>query len=115
MAEQEEVVPIEAEGTADLLDLVDEPRDGPEVSIIRLVAVLRPELVVQVVLDAGAREVVGEPFEVLVCRAWAAVEEQELRSRVIADSLRPDPELALRGRDRDHPDAVRAAHSSVNC
>ena len=53
MTEQEEVVGVEAERLAHLLDLVDEPVDLPQRRLVRLVAVRRSELVVVVVLDAG--------------------------------------------------------------
>ena len=56
LAEQEEVVAVEAERSADLLDLVDEPRDVPQDGSSGW-SLRRAELVVVVVLDARA----GEP------------------------------------------------------
>src|SRR5262249_45095830 len=61
-----------------------------------------PELVVVVVLDAGAGEEAVERLEVLVRDARAAVQEEHLEPRVVADALRPDLERALRRRDWNH-------------
>ena len=72
LSEQVEVVLVEAERLPHLLDLVDEARQLQQSSgIVRLVAVGRAELVVVVVLDAGAGEVAVERLEVLVGRPRA--------------------------------------------
>ena len=94
VAEQVEVVAVQAERPAHLLDLVDEARDRPQVRCVRLVAPGRAELVVVVVLDPGGGEVGVEGGEVLVRRTRSAVQEQDLDPRVVADAPGPDPELA---------------------
>ena len=76
LAEEDEVVPVQPEREADLLDLVDEAVQVPQGRIVRLVAVRRAELVVVVVLDAGAGQVAVARLEVLVRRARPAVQEQ---------------------------------------
>ncbi len=90
-----------------LLDFVDEAVEVPQVGVVGLVAVGRAELVVVVVLDARRRQVAVGRLEILVGRRRAAVEEEELRGRVVADALGPDPELTLGRGDGDqlHPAA----------
>ena len=119
VAEQVEVVAVESERSAYLLDLVDEAGDLPEVRIVRLVAPGRAELVVVVVLDPRphrfdqgpvldprSRKVRVASGEVLVRRPGSTVQQEDLHFRVVADSPGPDAEFALRGRDRDQPDAT---------
>src|SRR5215213_2677025 len=113
MAEQVEIVAVEAERLSNLLDLVDEARDRPQRRIVRLVAVGRAELVVEVVLDARGGQVVCEPLEVLMGRTGTAVEQQQLDARIPADTLRPDAEVAPGCRDRDHPHAVSVVDRHV--
>ena len=76
VAVEHEVVPVQPERPADLLDLVDEPVELPQRRLVRLVAVARAELVVVVVLDPGRGEVAVAGLEVLVGRARPAVEQQ---------------------------------------
>ena len=52
VAQQKEVPGVQAECDTDLLHLVDEPVELPELRLVGLVAVERAELVVVVVLDA---------------------------------------------------------------
>src|SRR5947209_19333601 len=90
VSEKVKVVAIQVQRLADLLHLLDEPGEFPEVGVIGLVAIRRPELVVVVALDAGVWQEAVERLEVLVRAAWTAVQEQEPLRRVVADSLRPD-------------------------
>jgi len=46
MAVQEEFPSIEPERLPDLIDFVDEARNSPEIRLVRLIAVIRAELVV---------------------------------------------------------------------
>jgi hypothetical protein len=55
LAIQEEVVPVQAEGGADLLHLVHEAVDLPQIGVVGLVTVVRAELVVVVILDTRGR------------------------------------------------------------
>src|SRR5262249_4298535 len=64
----------------------------------------RAELIVVEELDAGGGEVVLEALEVLVGRAGAAVQEQQLDPRVGAEPLGPHLEIAFRRVDRNHLD-----------
>jgi hypothetical protein len=52
---EHEALRTEPECDPDLLHLVDEPLHLPQGGVVGLVAVVRPELVVEVVLDAGGR------------------------------------------------------------
>jgi DNA-binding transcriptional ArsR family regulator len=106
LAEQDEVRPIQAERQADLLDLVDEPIELPQVRLVRLIAPSGPQLVVVDVLEPGIGQVSIEDLEVFVRRTRSAVEQQDLDVRVVSDTPRPDPELTLRRRDRDQALAV---------
>src|ERR1700680_1059152 len=106
MAQEEEVVGVEAKSGAYLLDLVDEAVDLPEVGVVGLIAVERSELIVVVVLDARRWKEAVAGLEVLMGRGGTTVQEEQLRGRVVADALRPDVEVALRRRHRDHPDAA---------
>ena len=104
--EQEEVLPVQPQRLADLLHLVDEARQLPQVRLVRLVAAEGAELVVVVVLDPRRRQIAVEGLEVLVGRARPAVQQQQPHRRGVADALGPDPEGALRRLDRDHPHAA---------
>ena len=57
LAIEDEVVATETESAANLFELVDEPIELPEVHVVRMLAVARPQLVVVVVLDPGSGEV----------------------------------------------------------
>src|SRR5712675_495945 len=89
VAEQIEVVPIESECLANLLYFLDRARDGPELRRVRLIAVERAELIVEVVFDPGGGEIAVECLEVFVRGPWSAVEQQQLDPRIIADALGP--------------------------
>src|SRR5450756_2570063 len=106
MTYQVEVVTVQIERLAHLLDLIDEPFDVPEVRIVRLVAVRGAQLVVVVILDACRGEVAVAGLPVLVSRGRPAMEEQHPCLRVVADAFGPDLEVAFGRRDRDHPDAA---------
>ena len=60
--------------------------------VVGLVAVVGAELVVVVVLDAGAGEPAVARLEVLVGDARPAVEKEDLHARVVPHPLRPDAE-----------------------
>jgi len=62
LAEQEEVVAVQTQRFARLLDLVDEVLDGPQIRVVGLVAVIRVELMLVDVLDTLGRQVTGEAF-----------------------------------------------------
>ena len=102
MSEQIEVVALEPQCLAHLLDLVDEAGGLPELRRLGLIAVMGAELVVVVVLDARTREVAVERFQVFVGEAGSAMEEEQLDSRVVADAFRPHPEGVCRRGHRDH-------------
>src|SRR6267378_1981241 len=106
MSHQVEVVAVQVEPLAYLLDLIDESLDLPQVGIIRLVAVCGAQLVVVEVLNACRREVAVASLPVLVSRGWPAVQQQHLGLRVVSDTLGPDLEVAFGGPDRDHLDAA---------
>ena len=74
MAQQEEIRTVEPQRDPHLFDLVHEARNCPQVRDIRLIAVMGPELIVEVVLDAGARQVSITRLEVLVSAARPAVQ-----------------------------------------
>jgi hypothetical protein len=105
-AEEVEVVFVQPEGLADLLDFLDETRQVPQLGIVRLVAVVGPELIVEVVLDPLGRKEAVDCLVVLVRHARPAVQQQDLHARIVADALRPDMERALRRLDRNHPHAA---------
>src|SRR6267378_2041707 len=106
MSHQVEVVAVQVEPLAYLLDLIDESLDLPQVGIIRLVAVCGAQLVVVEVLNACRRKVAVASLPVLVSRGWPAVQQQHLGLRVVSDTLGPDLEVAFGGPDRDHLDAA---------
>src|SRR5580704_7012301 len=106
MAEEKEVLCVQTEGDTDLLDLVDKAIELPELGIVRLVAVCRAQLVVVVVLDARRRQVAVAGFEVLMGARRTAMEEQQLRSRVVPEALGPDVKLPLGSGDRNPPRAA---------
>ena len=95
VAEQVEVAAVEAERLADLLHFLDEARHLPQRFLRRLIAVIRPELVVVAVLDALGRQVAVERLEVLVRERRAAVQNEHLDARVVADALGLDAERAF--------------------
>src|SRR5262244_496864 len=107
LAEQEEVVPSQAESLADLLHFLDEAGGLEQRRIIGLIAVGRAKLVVIVVLDSCRRQVAVERFVVLVRRAGTTVQREQLDAGVVSDALGPDVELAFGSRDLDlaHPTA----------
>src|SRR5450759_557467 len=111
MSHKVEVVAVQAERHAYLLDLIDESLDLPQVGVIRLVAVRGAQMVVVEVLNACRREIAVASLPVLVGRGWPAVQEQHLGLRVVADTLGPDLKVAFGSPDRDHLDA--AAESVV--
>src|SRR5262245_9265379 len=99
MSEQIEL--LEAQPAPDLLDLLAEAIDRPEARILRLVRIVRTQLVVVEELDSPLRQEVLEALEVLVRAPGAAVERQELDLSG-PDLLRPDAVLPV---DRDPADA----------
>ena len=107
MPEQEEVVAIQPERDPHLLHFLDVVVDAEERRhVVGLVAVVRAQLVVVVVLDAVRRQETVEGLERLVGPARPAVQQQHLDPRVVADALGPHPEIAGRGVDRDHAHAA---------
>jgi hypothetical protein len=86
----EEVEALEAEPPANLLDLLTEPLDPPEIRVLRLVRVVGAELVVVVELDALLRQEVLEALEVLV---RAAGPPWRVRSLIF-----PDPTFLVQTR-----------------
>src|ERR1700722_1778413 len=107
MAEQKEIVGVQAECQANLLNLVDKPRDLPQIIEIRLVAVMRTQLVIVVVLDAGGGKIRVAGFEVLMRRARPAVKQQQFDTRIVADPFGPDLERAARRSDWDASNPAR--------
>ena len=78
---------VQAERLAHLLDLVDEAVELPQRRVVGLVAVVRAELVVVVVLDTRGRQVAVERLEVLVGGARPAVQQQHLDARLLPTRL----------------------------
>src|SRR6185437_923299 len=83
-----------------------EPAEVPQGRVVGLVAAEGAELVVVVVLDAGAGEPGVEALVELVGGARAAVQEQHLEVGIGPDPPGPDAELAAGGADRDHSRAA---------
>ena len=106
MPEQKEAVPIQPQRLADLLHLLHEARQLPQVGLVRLVAIEGAELVVVVVLDPRRGQIAVEGLEALVGCARSTVQQQQPHRRRVADALRPDPKRALRRIDRDQPDTT---------
>ena len=102
MADQIQVVGAELERLANLFQFIHEATGFPQRILMRLVAVGRAQLVVHVVLDAGARKVAVEGGEDLVVAAGAAVQQQYLDRGVIAGAPGPDAKFSLRRVDLDH-------------
>jgi hypothetical protein len=75
LSEQIEILLIDLQRGPDLLHLLDEAREIPQIRFVRLIAERRSELVVVVVLDARRREIAVEGFHVLVRRARTAVQQ----------------------------------------
>ena len=106
MPEEEEVAGVEPEREPHLFNLVDEAIDLPQRRSVRLVAVRGAELVVVVVLDLRIRQIAVAALEVLVRGTRAAVQQQQLASRAVADTLGPDTKRPLRRGDRDEAHAT---------
>src|ERR1700691_5338457 len=106
MAEQKEIGRVQSECETNLFNLVYKAREFPQIVKIGLVDVIRTQLVIVVVLDAGGGKIGIACFEVLMRATRPAVQQQQFDTRVVADALSPDLEYATRRRDRD------ASHSA---
>ena len=71
------------------------PRQVPQGGIVRLIAEVRPELIVVVVLDAGTRKVAVEHLVDFVRHVRTTVEQQHFDLGVVADALGPNLENPL--------------------
>src|SRR5436309_2605470 len=105
MAEQVEVILVETQRLADLLDLVHEARQFPEIRILGLVAVVGAELVVVVVLDTRSGKVAVERLQILVREPGSPMQKEHLHLGIVADALGPDAKSSLRCLDGDLLDA----------
>jgi len=101
VAQQVEVVLVEAQGEAHLLHLFHEACGGPQVLVLGLVRVARAQLVVVDELDALGGQEALEGLKGLVGAAGAAVQQQHLDAGVVAEALGPDLEGTLGGLDGD--------------
>ncbi len=92
---------VAADRLADLIDLVDVAREGPEVGVVGAIALTGLELVVMIIFNALRREIAVHHVEIGVREARPASQEQELQVRVVADPLDPYLVRAFWGRNRD--------------
>src|SRR5215831_9320876 len=96
LAEKDEVVAVQPQRLADLLDLVHEPVKLPQRRLVGLVAETRAELVVVVVLHPGRGQEAVAGLQVLVGGSGPAVQQEHPEPGVVADPLHPYVEGALR-------------------
>ncbi len=101
LAVEEEVVGIESQSSPHLLDFVDKALDGPQIRIVRLIAVAGAELVVEVELDPRLRKVILEVEQVVVGGSGTTVEQQDLDVRILPRATGPDLEAAAGRFDRN--------------
>src|SRR5207245_6212679 len=90
LAVENEVATAEAQGAADLLDLVDEAVQFPQRRVVGMVAKSRTKLIVVVVLDPCSWQVTVAGLQVLVSRPRATVAQQHLQLRIAAYQLGPN-------------------------
>src|SRR6476646_7505104 len=88
--EQAEVVLGPADRAPHLVDLVDVTGKGPQVGVVRPVALAGLELVVMIIFDAGRRQVAVHDLEIGVRQAGPARQQEQLELRIVADALDPD-------------------------
>jgi hypothetical protein len=91
---EDEVLPAQAKGPANLLHFVHEAIQLPQGRVVRLVAESGAELVVVVVLNPRGRKVTVARLQVLVGGSGAAVQQQHLHIRVVTHPLGPYGEPA---------------------
>ena len=89
IAQQIEIVFIQAELLPYLFDLFHKTGDGPEAVIVGLIGIMRTQLIVMIKLDIGLREKGIETFEVFMRQRRTAMQQQDLH-RAIAKALGPD-------------------------